>query len=245
MSQNLSRRDCFAAIGGMALVGAFAGCASRERQSAYGSVGDPLPGEPATTRPLEPTPGREALDHWRESRQQVDTGESGVILRRSWASAGPNPSLADPMGRVTRITVHHDGMNAFTSSSRADAMSRLESIRRAHVGQGWADIGYHYSIDPAGRIYQCRPVTLQGAHVKDNNPGNLGIMLLGNFEEQRPTAESLGALASFLESQMSRFRVPLRSVYTHQELRATVCPGRSLQARMADLRSPRGQLARA
>ena len=32
------------------------------------------------------------------------------------------------------------------------------------------------------------------------------------------------------------FRVPIREVYTHQELRPTECPGTDLQARMVSMR---------
>lgn len=169
----------------------------------------------------------------------------GVISRREWASAGPNMALAYPMNGVDRITVHHDGMDPFGSTARSDAARRLESIRRAHTGQKWADIGYHYVIDPAGRIWEGRPVSLQGAHVKYNNEHNLGVMLLGNFEESRPTSEAVGTLDALLADLMRRHRVPLARVFTHREIMPTACPGRNLQGYMLATRASSGRLARA
>lgn len=170
---------------------------------------------------------------------------AGVLARTEWTRSRPIVALADPMGRISRITVHHDGMTPFYSTAKLDAARRLESIRNSHVSKGWADIGYHYIIDPAGRVWQGRPINLQGAHVKDENPGNLGIMVMGNFESQRPTPAALNTLDQFVGAQMRRYAIPVRRVYTHQELRSTACPGRTLQAYMQQTRTSTGRMARA
>lgn len=169
----------------------------------------------------------------------------GVIARTEWTRARPIVALADPMGRIDKITVHHEGSTAFYATAKGDVARKLESIRNAHLSRGWADIGYHYIIDPAGRVWQGRPLNLQGAHVKDGNPGNLGVMVLGNFEIQRPTAAQFSTLDQFVAYQMRQYRVSIRSVYTHQELRPTACPGRSLQAYMRQTRAMGGRMAKA
>ncbi len=176
------------------------------------------------------------LDDWR-SGQAANAVPAGIISRTQWAKRGPNPRLANSMGSISRITVHHDGMNAFTSTTRSAASRRLENIRAAHVGKGWADIGYHYVIDPAGRVWQARPTSLQGAHVRQNNPGNLGIMVMGNYNKQQVSPASRSSLQSTLSTFMRQYRVPRSRVFTHQELVATACPGTSLQRVMVSLRS--------
>ncbi|QYK49808.1 MAG: N-acetylmuramoyl-L-alanine amidase [Phycisphaeraceae bacterium] len=178
--------------------------------------------------------------------QPAPTGlPQGVQARSEWTRATPIAALADPMGRIGRITIHHDGMTPFYSVNKADAARRLESIRNSHVQRGWADIGYHYIIDPSGRVWQGRPINLQGAHVKDENPGNLGIMVMGNFDSQRPTPAALNSLDQFVAVQMRQYRLSVRNVYTHQELRPTACPGRSLQAYMTQTRAMSGRMAKA
>jgi hypothetical protein len=97
-------------------------------------------------------------------------------------------------------------------------------------------------VDPSGRVWEGRSVLCQGAHVQDNNEHNLGIVVLGNFEQQVPTPAAIHSLDRFVASQMSRFNVPLRRVYTHQELRRTACPGRNLQRYMLASRSRGGNL---
>ncbi len=167
----------------------------------------------------------------------------GVIERTAWAQAAPIPSRMDRMLPVQRITLHHDGMPPVSIRSRADAARRLEQIRVAHLSRGFGDIGYHYIVDPQGVIWQGRPLQWQGAHVKDQNPGNLGILCLGNFEVQRPTQAQMNALRSFTASQMTTYRVPVSRVHTHKELASTACPGRHLQPILVAMRRSGGGLA--
>lgn len=168
---------------------------------------------------------------------------AGVIPRRQWTSSGPIMALANPMNGVSRITVHHSAIESGRIRSKADAARMLVNIRGGHLAQNWADIGYHYIVDPAGRVWEGRPVTLQGAHVKNQNEHNLGIMVMGNFETEKPSAEALQALDGFLAQQLRRYGVPISRVYTHREIGPTACPGRSLQAYMMQTRSRSGRLA--
>jgi len=175
----------------------------------------------------------------------LDTGvyAGAVIPRTIWTRETIRPWLADRMGRIRRITVHHDGLDVFTSKRQADAMDRLELFRSNHVDRlGWADIGYHFAIDPAGRVYECRPTAYQGAHVKDHNEQNLGVLVMGHHSAQSPSPEALHTLASFVAAKQKRYGVPGSRVYTHRELRPTECPGENLQARFDEIRR-RGMVA--
>lgn len=242
----LNRRDALRALAlaiGAASLGA---CSGKTDGPALGGIGDPIPGldDEAATGDHARTgdsSARDALDDWRNRDRSGGSLSAslpeGVVPRSAWTSASPVLSRSDPMRRITRITIHHEGSTPFSSTRPADVRQRLEQVRLAHLSRGWADIGYHFVIDPAGRVFQGRPVSLQGAHVKYNNEQNLGIMLLGNFEEQSPTPQALASLQRFVASQMSRYHVPVRSVYTHQELRPTLCPGRTLQSRLVAMRS--------
>jgi len=163
----------------------------------------------------------------------------GAISRNSWAEGQPIPRNMNRMLPARYITLHHDGMSAFTSTSKTSAASRLETIRKSHLrrdGGRWGDIGYHFAIDPAGRLWQARPLTWQGAHVRAKNEGNIGVVVLGNFERQSVNRAQLAAVTSTLQSLMNNYRVPVSRVRTHQEWAATACPGRSLQQAMVGIR---------
>lgn len=233
MDGKLNRRQ---AIGGSAILGLgliLAGCQAGKARW-----------KPLTQEDLDGPP-RHPLGPMRERPQPVITpAPVGVIARREWTSTAPTLALANPMGPITRITIHHDGMPPVSLRSKSDTAARLEFIRRAHANnRGWADIGYHFAIDPQGRVWECRPTRFQGAHVKDNNENNLGIVVLGNFDEQAPTSAALTALDTFVADRMRAHRIPVSRVLTHQEITPTACPGRSLQGYMVATRSNRGNLA--
>ncbi len=166
-----------------------------------------------------------------------------VIPRSAWTNQGVIRSLANPMNGVSRITVHHDAIPSQNIRTQSDAVVRLNSVRQSHLKEHWADIGYHYVIDPQGRVWEARPLGFQGAHVKDHNEHNIGVMCMGNFEQQRPTPQQLAALDAFVASLMQRHRIPNSQVKTHRELMQTLCPGRNLQTYMIATRSQGGRLA--
>ncbi|MFT3684353.1 MAG: peptidoglycan recognition family protein [Phycisphaerales bacterium] len=176
---------------------------------------------------------------------------TGVLPRTRWTTAGvARPSNVRPLGGVSYITVHHDGMPfAFTSTDDSDSIKRLRSIKDAHLdrksktGEKWADIGYHYIIDRAGRVWEGRPIAYQGAHVQDYNEHNIGVMCMGNFMLQSPSKAQTDRLDQFVAQLMRDYRVPLRNVRTHQEWNPTECPGRALQTYMMRTRSRGGGMA--
>ncbi|MEX0775664.1 MAG: peptidoglycan recognition family protein [Phycisphaeraceae bacterium] len=160
-----------------------------------------------------------------------------AIPRSAWAAAGPIANRINAMNGVKQITVHHEGWTVVNFSDYATTAKRMDSIRRSHLERlGAGDIGYHFVIDRAGRLWQGRDLRYQGAHVREHNPHNLGIMCLGNFDKQRPTDAQITVLRSTLRTLMAQHKVPLKLVYTHQELNPTECPGKVLQGSMVSLR---------
>lgn len=148
------------------------------------------------------------------------------------------------MGQIANVTVHHDGMDPVQLRSPSEVADRLELIRHVHVeNNGWADIGYHFAVDPLGNVWAARPLDRQGAHVKDHNEHNLGILVLGNFEVQNPTPQALASLDSLIAEAALANRVPLQRVRTHREWNPTACPGQSLQRHMNWTRSGGGRVA--
>ncbi len=235
MSKHLNRRELLA--GGLLLsAAALTGCAKRAASA------------PLATPHLDDFLANHAGKTAGAAKTEQAWGlPSGVLERSRWTRAGvARPREIFAMRGIRRITVHHDGMPPVWLGSAAEAADRIEVIRRSHVeSRGFADIGYHYIIDPQGRIWEGRSVAYQGAHVRDNNENNLGILVLGNFQRQTPTAAATASLDRFLASQMDRYRVPMNRVKTHREITVTECPGESLQRYMNATRARGGGLATA
>lgn len=163
---------------------------------------------------------------------------TGVIPRSAWTKGMPDIKNIDPMLPVKWITVHHDGMSPFAATDFASCASRIELIRNGHRGKGWADIGYHFVVDRSGRVWEGRDMRYQGAHVQDQNEGNLGILCVGNFDQQTPSMAQLAALDRHLRTCMVKYKVKSTRVLSHQEWASarTACPGRNLQSKMNGIR---------
>ncbi|MEX2214360.1 MAG: peptidoglycan recognition family protein [Phycisphaeraceae bacterium] len=200
-----------------------------------GDVNRPIP----SGDPLRPEPPRVATPNppTTPTSPPAVAGPIRAIPRSSWAKADPISSRVNQMGSVGMITVHHEGWTPVYFDDTSTTAERLDSIRRSHLERLRAgDIGYHFVVDRAGRIWQGRDLGYQGAHVREHNEHNIGIMCLGNFDKQQPSTAQLTSLRATLLALMKQYRLASNKVYTHQELNKTDCPGRVLQAHMVQLR---------
>ncbi len=169
---------------------------------------------------------------------QVAADPLAALARSKWTNKSPIGRKVKPMNGIRKITVHHEGWKPFYSLDARTTANRIEQIRRIHVhDRGWGDIGYHYVLDRAGRLWQGRPLHLQGAHVKDHNEHNLGVMVLGNFDRQDPSKQQIDHLGFVLRALVRRHGTPVYRVKTHKELMPTACPGRKLQPIVSRMRS--------
>ncbi len=199
--------------------------------------GTAIGGTQAPTPRLTEAPGGPIIGTGPDSLYAPVTGPLEAIPRSRWAMAAPILSRIVPMGKIEFITVHHEGWTPVYFEDYASTARRLEEIRRSHLQRLHAgDIGYHFIIDRAGRLWQGRDLVYQGAHVHDHNPHNIGVMCLGNFDLQSPSEAQYATLKPVLARLMTYYGVPLHYVYTHQELNPTECPGKIMQAHMVTLR---------
>jgi hypothetical protein len=194
-----------------------------------------------------------------ESVAAVPSGKiaiPSITTRDEW---GADESLRGP--RVTgwapfrKIVVHHTA-----SPNRVrDAHETVRIGYRLHtVTRGFSDIGYHFLISPDGEIFEGRRARTYapgephigedgakngviGGHSKGKNSGTIGICLIGNFNEGKPTPAALESLLHLASWEAKRHRIdPLgRDTYVdlqgtehvfynivgHKGIRQTECPG--------------------
>ena len=182
-------------------------------------------------------------------RPSVRNSAGSLVRRGAWTKRAADPARMTPMGRPTRITVHHAGV--FVGESAEHALQLVRSFQRAHMDQrGWGDIGYHFLIARDGTIIEGRSMRYQGAHAGNNatNRGNIGVCILGNFQPhgadraQRPTTAQLHSLESLVHSLIRVYGIAPRQIFTHQEIhprgpKATECPGTNLAPFVVGLRN--------
>ena len=130
---------------------------------------------------------------------------------------------------LNTIVVHH---SAFPNAGPIEIQDLHMEVR------GFADVAYHFMIAPDGKIFEGRPINVRGAHVRGYNTGSIGIVLLGNFNEDLPTVEQLVHLRLLVD--YLRYSYDIRFLaghkdYPNQSPDGTECPGDQLYPLLPDL----------
>lgn len=124
------------------------------------------------------------------------------------------------------IIIHH---------SAIDKGSAYSIDRYHREDRGWRNgLGYHFvigngngarngQIEMGGRWRK----QMKGAHAGNHeyNQYGIGICLIGNFENKRPSEAQLSALADLIKYLQKRCNIPTRKVFRHKDVKITVCPG--------------------
>lgn len=233
------RKAIMASLGALAL----GGCTSTARTRSHPRPVAGWPGYPAN-----PSANRGYQQVQPPYRQPVPAPDSQADLapiapglqaigRSNWTRTGPVRSKVNAMSGISKVTIHHEGWTAVNFTNESTTADRIEKIRKYHVGEKhWGDIGYHFIIDRAGRVWEGRPIQYQGAHVSQNNEHNIGILVLGNFEKQSPSSAQLKSLYATTAALKNEHRIKTALIRSHREINPTTCPGKNLQSQMDGLR---------
>ena len=181
---------------------------------------------PAPSRQPSPTVAtiRVPMDAPATYKGPVDQDASWYRPRSSWSAQQIDTSNIEPMQPIYRLTVHHSGDAEDATGIPADHLRQFE---RAHKDKGWACIGYHFVIARDGTVYEARPIKYQGAHATgENNFGNIGICLMGNFDSRPIPIAQRKALENAVSRLKKKYGIASKELYGHRDFKTTDCPGR-------------------
>src|SRR5688572_30035149 len=172
------------------------------------------PAPPVKVTSIKPTPNPQVV--------RVPQPSATAGIPRDWT-----PPI--PANSWKWIVVHHS----------ATPVGGAGRFNKEHVAKGWDELGYHFVIgngtDTANggiEVGSRWPKQKQGAHCKTpNNEFNdrgIGICLVGNFDQSRPTDAQLKSLAKLVAHLQKTYRIPAERIIGHGDAKATECPGRNL-----------------
>ena len=169
---------------------------------------------------------------------RTDTPSTQTNPGGGWS---PRPSRREPWAvantsnRWKYIIVHH-------SATAGGGASRFD---QAHRNNGWDELGYHFVIGNGsdtsdGKIEVGDRWRKQkhGAHCRvdpnDSNEYNkhgIGICLVGNFNQTRPTRKQMQSLIRLTRGLLRDTGLRPSAVHYHKDFDSTECPGRSFPYR--------------
>lgn len=123
------------------------------------------------------------------------------------------------------IVIHHSA----TSSGNAEKFDKM------HRQRGWeSGLGYDFVIGNGNgsnngeiEIGTRWIKQIDGAHAgsKEYNKYGIGICLVGNFQEERPTYSQITSLIALINYLQDRYRIPSENIILHRHIKNTECPG--------------------
>ncbi len=147
-----------------------------------------------------------------------------VITGNPWKPSAP---LRD----WKHIVIHHTA----SESGSVETINAAHLARKDKNGVAWKGIGYHFligngsgmgdgEIEPTFRWRQ----QMQGAHAGDEeyNQRGIGICLVGNFEDHRPSIAQLTAVKRLVGVMKSEYHIHGDHVVGHRSVKSTACPGK-------------------
>jgi hypothetical protein len=198
-------------------------------------VVEALPDIPAAFDPDETVPD-EGSDGGEETPVFSDLRPTPIGAVRIYSKAdwgGRAPRCASGSMTPNRATIHH---TVTPTNDSLSAAARLRQIQSFHMNtNGWCDIGYNYLISRDGRVFRGRGAVTVGAHVTNNNTGNIGISFMGTYSSTAPTATQMCSAARLLRRlhmDFSGIALNRTDVKGHRQYGGTVCPGTALYNRI-------------
>lgn len=147
-----------------------------------------------------------------------------------WAAAASRK----PARNITSIAVHCTATPEGRHHTAAD-------IRKWHLAQGWADIGYHFVVQLDGTVEIGRPLDVAGSHVAGHNSNSIGVVYVGGVaaDAKTPkdtrTPEQKASLLTLLRTLKSAN--PAAVIQGHHDYPnvAKACPSFDARAEYASL----------
>jgi N-acetylmuramoyl-L-alanine amidase/Secretion system C-terminal sorting domain len=175
------------------------------------------------------------------------------ISRSEWNCPDKNtPSCGKNViyDAVTHVLVHHSAGNTVSDNYGAVVLSYWNFHTKTN---GWCDLGYNWLIDPKGVIYEGRGGgnNVRGAHFCGKNTNTMGICMIGEFQNNEPSAAAMRSLEQLLawktcdshlnptgtSPHIASNNAMLNVISGHRDGCETDCPGNNVYKRLAETRA--------
>ena len=149
-----------------------------------------------------------------------------LVTREQWGSEPQE--MPDSRKHVPKyITIHHAGVDW---KAGADPMKFVKSMQAwGQREKKWPDLAYHFLIAPDGRIFEARKLEYEPeSNTKYDLQGHIGVELMGNFEEQRPSKAQVESCVKLVAWLCQEKKIDPSEIASHRDRakKQTVCPGK-------------------
>jgi len=161
------------------------------------------------------------------------TSNPPIVSRAGWGANPVNTPAAAITTPTAELWLHH------TASSGLHGPGGMRSLQQNARNGGYVDLEYTLMVDnPDGTIYMSRGPGRDSAATGGRNSISHAICVMGNFENDTPSAACLDAIASCVQWLVAQRAIRTAAITgPHRDApgNATACCGRNLIARIGDI----------
>ena len=176
----------------------------------------------------------DGLDKPAATQPAAKVSKPPIVTRAQWGSQ--SQPIEDSRKHTPKfVTLHHGGTLWKPGTDPAKFVRGVQAYgqREKH----WPDLPYHFMIAPDGRIFEGRPIEYE-PQSNTNYPlqGHIGVELMGNFEEQRPSVAQLKSTVALAAWLCQDLHIDPSQIAGHKDRaeKQTVCPGKDFYRYLQD-----------
>lgn len=174
--------------------------------------------------------------HQNTHQPEVNPGVSKppIVSAKEWGSA-PQPIPESRKHTPKYITIHHAGVLWEAKTTPDLFVKNMQTWGQKE--KNWPDLPYHFLIAPDGRIFEGRALEYEpDTNTKYELSGNIGVEMMGNFNQQRPSEAQLQSCVKLVAWLAQELNVAPENIRGHNDAAPgqTDCPGKDFYRYLKD-----------
>jgi N-acetylmuramoyl-L-alanine amidase len=163
-----------------------------------------------------------------------------ITTRSAWGSKQTN--VQNLVGSLPIVYIHHTA--GYYPHNVTEEINQMKTLQHIAIDiKKYSDIDYNWVIGPSGTVYEARGFGKKSGATLDQNNVSRSVCLMGNFQTDVPTIESLQSVVDMINLLVKEGDLVGQrqlEIFGHrdnpQHPNATACPGNNLYAQLPSIR---------
>lgn len=149
---------------------------------------------------------------------------------RSWKERRFISLCALSMNTPQYVILHHTAVSREKNNAQFNATNDYHKSKNFPLSSLGYYVGYHYMIEPDGRVVQARAEKDTGAHCYQQNMNyhSIAVCLTGNFDSELPTQAQIDAALKLVTRLQGSYKIADTHVVPHRFFAPKSCWGNNL-----------------
>ena len=160
--------------------------------------------------------------------------ESGEISQDTFLVSKNNDILKHPTKTYKALDLDLK-VNLVLHNSAGNKKATIADLSRIHVVEnGWPKLSYHIGINYLGQVLLINELDLLTYHARGNNTVSIGILMIGNYELEKPSEEMMNSVEIVVNYLKNELGIENVTIHNRIPRANTLCPGKFAEEALED-----------